>query len=136
MSKQAKGNIQITDAALASLIGLTAHEVPGVVGMAPINLKEGIAKALGRSQVKDGVQIHRGKREKAHADKARTDKAGGKAEAADAPYWAELSIIIAYGLSIPTVAENIEERVMHVTKQYAGIRLEEVRVNVVGVSRE
>lgn len=131
MSKQAKGNIQITDAALASLIGLTAHEVPGVVGMAPINLKEGIAKALGRSQVKDGVQIHRGKREK-----ARADKAGGKAEAADAPYWAELSVIIAYGLSIPTVAENIEERVMHVTKQYAGIRLEEVRVNVVGVSRE
>ena len=118
------------------MIGLTAHEVPGVVGMAPINLKEGIAKALGRSQVKDGVQIHRGKREKARADKARTDKAGGKAEAADAPYWAELSVIIAYGLSIPTVAENIEERVMHVTKQYAGIRLEEVRVNVVGVSRE
>lgn len=133
MSKQPKGTIQITDVALASLIGLTAHEVPGVVGMAPMNLKEGITKALGRSQVKDGVLIHRGSR--ADKDKMRGDKARKPAEAG-APYWAELSVIVAYGVSIPTVAQNIEDRVRHVAKHYAGTELTEVQVNVVGVSRE
>lgn len=136
MSKQPKGSIQITDAALASLIGLTAHEVPGVVGMAPMNLKEGITKALGRSQVKDGVLIHRGTRADRDAAKARGDKGRKAAPAPDAPYWAELSVIVAYGVSIPTVAQNIEDRVRHIAKHYAGTDLTEVQVNVVGVSRE
>ncbi|WP_261663585.1 Asp23/Gls24 family envelope stress response protein [Deinococcus sp. Marseille-Q6407] len=128
MSKTSKGNIQITDAALASLIGLAAHEVPGVVGMAPVNLKEGITRALGRSQVKDGVIIHRGP----DTGKARREKAASP----DAPYWAELSIIVAYGVSIPTVAQNIEDRVKHIVRTHAGTELQSVRVNVVGVGRE
>ena len=129
MSKTSKGSIHITDAALASLIGLTAHEIPGVVGMAPVNLKEGITKALGRSQVKDGVIIHRGA-----AGKGRSDRSAKPA--ADAPYWAELSVIVAYGVNIPMVAQNIEDRVKHVARHYAGTELTKVQVNVVGVSRE
>ncbi|GHF99553.1 hypothetical protein GCM10017783_09530 [Deinococcus piscis] len=128
MSKATKGSIQITDGALASLIGLTAHEIPGVVGMAPVNLKEGITKALGRSQVKDGVTIHRGNKAQARGRKEKPD--------ADAPYWAEVNVIVAYGVSIPTVAQNIEDRVRHIVRHHAGIDLQEVRVNVVGVSRE
>ena len=52
------GSIHITEGALASLIGLTAHEIPGVVGMAPVNLREGIQRVLGRAQSRDGVVIH------------------------------------------------------------------------------
>ncbi|MFC6617155.1 Asp23/Gls24 family envelope stress response protein [Deinococcus radiophilus] len=129
MSKSSIGSIQITDAALASLIGLTAHEVPGVVGMAPVNLKEGITKALGRSQVKDGVTMHRGT--PGQESKGRQAK-----PTSDAPYWAELSVIVAYGVSIPTVAQNIEDRVRHIVRTQAGVELQQVRVNVVGVSRE
>ncbi len=109
------GSITISEAALASLIGLTAHEIPGVVGMAPANLKEGISRVLGRANVSDGVVIGREK--------------GGSA------FTADLYIVAAYGVSIPTVARNIVERVEHVVKTLAGIELSATRVHAVGVQR-
>ncbi|GGR77912.1 Asp23/Gls24 family envelope stress response protein [Deinococcus sedimenti] len=107
------GSIQITEAALASLIGLTAHEIPGVVGMAPANLKEGLSRVLGRANVSDGVVISRD---------------AGK-------YAADLYVVVAYGVSIPTVARNVVERVEHTVKTQAGIDLSATRVHAVGVQR-
>lgn len=107
------GSIQITEAALASLIGLSAHEIPGVVGMAPANLKEGISRVLGRANASDGVVIGR---------------EGGK-------YTADLYIVAAYGVSIPTVARNIVDRVTHTVKTQAGIELSATRIHAVGVQR-
>ncbi len=109
------GSIQITEAALASLIGLTAHEIPGVVGMAPANLKEGLSRVLGRANVSDGVVIGK-------------DRDGGQ-------YTADLYIVAAYGVSIPTVARNIIERVEHTVRNQAGIELAATRVHAVGVQR-
>lgn len=107
------GSIQITEAALASLIGLTAHEIPGVVGMAPANLREGIARVLGRANASDGVLI---------------GKEGGR-------FTADLYIVAAYGVSIPRVAENIHDRVIHTVKAQAGIDLAALRIHAVGVQR-
>ncbi|GGR01269.1 Asp23/Gls24 family envelope stress response protein [Deinococcus ruber] len=106
------GTIHITEAALASLIGLTAHEIPGVVGMAPANIREGIQRVLGRAQSRDGVVIGR----------------------EEGRYTADLYIVLAYGVSIPTVASNIVERVEHVVKTQAGIELAATRVHAVGVA--
>ncbi|MGI8747237.1 MAG: Asp23/Gls24 family envelope stress response protein [Deinococcus sp.] len=106
------GSIHISEAALASLIGLTAHEIPGVVGMAPANLREGIQKVLGRAQSRDGVVIGR----------------------EDGGYSADLYVVVAYGVSIPTVAQNISQRVEHVVKTQAGIELHATRVHAVGVA--
>jgi uncharacterized alkaline shock family protein YloU len=106
------GSIHITEGALAALIGLTAHEIPGVVGMAPSNLREGIQRVLGRAQSRDGVVIGR--------DEGR--------------YTADLYVVVAYGVSIPVVASNIVERVEHVVKSQAGIELASTRVHAVGVS--
>ncbi|WP_424949443.1 Asp23/Gls24 family envelope stress response protein [Deinococcus sp.] len=107
------GSIHITEGALASLIGLTAHEIPGVVGMAPANLREGIQRVLGRAQSRDGVVIGRDE--------------GSR-------YTADLYVVVAYGVSIPTVASNIAERVEHVVRSQAGIELASTRVHAVGVS--
>lgn len=107
------GTINITEAALASLIGLTAHEVPGVVGMAPANLKEGLSRVLGRANAREGVVISR------------------EGEG----YLADLYVVIAYGVSIPTVARNITERVEHIVRTQAGIPLKATRVHAVGVQR-
>lgn len=98
---------------MASLIGLTAHEIPGVVGMAPANLREGISRVLGRANASDGVLI---------------GKDGGK-------FTADVFIVAAYGVSIPTVAQNIVERVEHTVKTQAGIELAATRVHAVGVQR-
>ena len=105
------GTIQISEAALASLIGLTAHEIPGVVGMAPASLKEGLQRVLGRAQARDGVVIVR---------------EGHKTSA-------DLYVVMAYGVNIPAVASNIAERVQHVTKTQAGLELSATRVHAVGV---
>ncbi|MFC3831916.1 MULTISPECIES: Asp23/Gls24 family envelope stress response protein [Deinococcus] len=107
------GSIHITEAALASLIGLTAHEIPGVVGMAPANLREGLSRVLGRANASEGVVI---------------GKDAGK-------YTADLFIVAAYGVSIPTVAQNIVDRVVHTVKTQAGIELAATRVHAVGVQR-
>lgn len=107
------GNIQITEAALAALIGLIAHEVPGVVGMAPSNLKEGIARVLGRANSSDGVVIQKEQKN----------------------YSADIYVVAAYGVNIPTVARNISERVEHIVKTQAGIELTTVHVHAVGVQR-
>jgi uncharacterized alkaline shock family protein YloU len=107
------GSIQITEGALASLIGLTAHEIPGVVGMAPANLKEGLYRVLGRANASEGVVIGR---------------EGGR-------FTADLYVVAAYGVSIPTVARNIADRVEHVVKNQAGIELAATRVHAVGVQR-
>lgn len=107
--------IYVTDSALATIVGLAAHEVPGVVGMAPTSLSEGIKRILGVTQADEGVEIDRG----------------------DDPGTAEivLHVVVAYGVNIPVVAKSIETRVRHVAKTYAGVRVTDVRVHVAGVSR-
>lgn len=129
------GSIHITEGALAALIGLTAHEIPGVVGMAPANLREGIQRVLGRGQSRDGVVIGRegGGRDNGGRENAGRDIESG-AVREGGRYTADLYVVVAYGVSIPTVASNIVERVEHVVRSQAGIELASTRVHAVGVS--
>ena len=108
-----KGTLTVTENALASLLGLAAHEVPGVVGMAPSNLKEGLQKILGRAQASDGVIV------------------AGEATARTV----DVHIVVAFGTNISTVAENVRERIVYAAKTLAGVHLEGVRVHVVGVAK-
>jgi uncharacterized alkaline shock family protein YloU len=108
-----KGTITVTENALASLLGLAAHEVPGVVGMAPASLKEGIQKILGRAQARDGVVV-----------------------IGDGPKrGVDLHVVVAFGTNINAVAEGVRQRVQYAAKTFAGIELDAVRVHVVGVSK-
>ena len=108
-----KGTITVTENALASLLGLAAHEVPGVVGMAPVSLKEGIQKILGRAQARDGVVV-----------------------VGDGPKrGVDLHVVVAFGTNINAVAEGVRQRVQYAAKAFAGIELDAVRVHVVGVSK-
>jgi uncharacterized alkaline shock family protein YloU len=112
---EAVDRVQVADDALATVIGLAAHEVPGVVGMAPMSLSEGIRRILGVSQVDEGVAIER-------------DGDAGQARI-------ELHVVVAYGVNIPAVAESVVERVRYAAKTYAGVEVTSVKVHVAGVSR-
>jgi uncharacterized alkaline shock family protein YloU len=107
--------VQVADQALATVIGLAAHEVPGVVGMAPTSLTEGLRRILGVSQVDEGVTVQR-------------EGEGGEARV-------ELHVVVAYGVNIPAVAESVVERVRYAAKTYAGVEVSSVKVHVAGVSR-
>ena len=110
---QTKDSVSVTDAALATLIGLAAHEVPGVVGMAPAGIREGIKRVLGVAQADEGVVISH--------DGAATN--------------VDLHVVVAYGVNIPVVADSVRERVSYAARAFAGVELDEVRVYVDGVSR-
>ncbi|MDR9390518.1 MAG: Asp23/Gls24 family envelope stress response protein [Trueperaceae bacterium] len=106
----------VSDDALATLIGLAAHEVPGVVGMAPAGFGDGIRRILGVRQADEGVEIDR-----EHED--------------DAPD-VVLHVVVAYGVNIPVVAESVEERVRYASEHYGGVEVADVTVRVAGVSRD
>ncbi|HEX7039209.1 MAG TPA: Asp23/Gls24 family envelope stress response protein [Trueperaceae bacterium] len=107
--------VRVTDRALAKIVGLSAHEVPGVVGMAPASLGEGIRRILGARQVDEGVVVTR------HEDPSSAD--------------VDIHVVVAYGVNIPAVADSIRERVRYAAGTYAGVELGAVRVHVAGVSR-
>jgi uncharacterized alkaline shock family protein YloU len=107
----------VADDALATLIGLAAHEVPGVVGMAPTSLGEGIRRILGVSQADEGVEIRRPDDDPEHPD-------------------VELHVVVAYGVNIPVMAESVVERVRYAARHYGGVGVREVKVHVAGVSRD
>ncbi len=108
-----KDKITVTDAALATVIGLAAHEVPGVIGMSPANIKHGLKRILGVSDADEGVLVA----------KTATDMN------------VDLHVVVAYGVNIPAVADSIRERVHYAAKAYAGVELDNVRVHIAGVSR-
>lgn len=112
VSGQAKDRVSVTDEALATIIGLAAHEVPGVVGMAPAGLREGIKRVLGVAQADEGVEV------------ARSDDTS-----------VDLHVVVAYGVNIPVVADSIRDRVLYAAKAYAGVELDTVRIHIAGVSR-
>lgn len=109
--------IRVSDGALATIVGLAAHEVPGVVGMAPANFTEGIRRILGVRQVDEGVVLQA--REEDRPDRTIVD----------------LHVVVAYGVNIPVVGDQIRKRVEYAAKHLAGVELLDVRVHVDGVSR-
>ncbi|WP_457631466.1 Asp23/Gls24 family envelope stress response protein [Oceanithermus sp.] len=111
-----KGNITVTEQALAAIIGLAAHEVPGVVGMSPVGIRDGISRILGRSEASQGVVVK--------ADPAKPGK-----------YQADVYVVVAYGVKVPTVVESIAERAEWAAEHLGGVELDRVYVHVVGVSR-
>ncbi len=108
-------HVRVADGALATIIGLAAHEVPGVVGMAPASLTEGLRRILGVSQVDEGVEIER-------------SEDGARASVV-------LHVVVAYGVNIPAVAESVVVRVRYAARTFAGVDVDDVKVHVAGVSR-
>ena len=111
-----KGNITVTESALAAILGLAAHEVPGVLGMSPAGIRESISRILGRSEASEGVVVKP------------DPNAAGK-------YQADLYVVVAFGSRIPTVVDSIGKRMQWAAKSLAGAELSTVRIHVVGVSR-
>lgn len=111
-----RDRLVVTDAALATIIGLAAHEVPGVVGMAPASIREGLNRMLGASRADEGVEVDRDDDDESRAAIA-------------------LHVVVAYGVNIPVVASSVRERVRYAARAFAGVKVTEVKVHIAGVSR-
>ena len=113
--RPAPDRVHVSDDAVATIIGLAAHEVPGVVGMAPASLGEGLRRVLGLQQVDEGVEVSH-------------DAEGASVEV-------HLHVVVAYGVNIPAVAESVRERVQYAAATFAGVDAARIVVHVAGVSR-
>ena len=105
------GDIVIDREVLAKYAGSAATECFGIVGMASVNVKDGVTKLLKRENVSRGVNV----------------------TVVDNKIHIELHVIVAYGVSICAVAQNILENVRCRVETYTGMEVDSISVAVEGV---
>ncbi|MBR2407750.1 MAG: Asp23/Gls24 family envelope stress response protein [Lachnospiraceae bacterium] len=105
------GNVVIENEVLAKYAGSAAVECFGVVGMAAVNVKDGIAKLLRRESLNRGVNI----------------------SVEDNKITVDFHIIVAYGVSISAVADNLVSNVRYKIEEFSGLPVEKINIYVEGV---
>ncbi|MCH5264369.1 MAG: Asp23/Gls24 family envelope stress response protein [Lachnospiraceae bacterium] len=105
------GKIIVDEDVLAKYAGSAAVECFGVVGMASVNVKDGIVKLLKRDNIRHGVNV----------------------EIENNKLLIELHIIVAYEVSILAVAENLVDNVKYKVEEYTGMEVGKIVVCVEGV---
>lgn len=108
---EGKGSIKIADEVVAVIAGLAATEVDGVAGMSG-GIAGGIAEMLGRKNLSKGVKVEVGEKEAA----------------------VDIYVIVEFGVRIPDVALNIQQRVKQAVEGMTGLKVVEVNVHVQGVN--
>ena len=105
------GDVVIESDVIAQYAGLSAIECFGIVGMATINMKDGLVKLLRGDSVSKGVNVTVGENNAITID---------------------FHIIVAYGVSISTVAENLMSTVRYKVEEFTAMQVENINVFVEG----
>ena len=106
------GMIRIRPEAVAKCAGSVAVESFGIVGMAAVNVKDGLVRLLKRDSLSRGVKVHLTEENKIKID---------------------LHVIVVYGVNIPTVTENLIENVAYKVEKFTGMPIERIRVYIEGL---
>lgn len=105
------GNIHISEEVLAAIAAAATLEVEGVSSLAA-NLGSDIAELLGKKNLAKGVRV------KMEEDRVVVD----------------LSILMAYGHTIPELGKTVQDNVKAAIEPMTGLEVEAVNVNVAGVT--
>ena len=105
------GNVVIDNEVIAKYAGSAAVECFGVVGMAAVNVKDGLAKLLRKESLSRGVNI----------------------SVADNKITVDFHIIVSYGVSISAVADNLVSNVRYKIEEFSGFPVEKINIYVEGV---
>lgn len=105
------GNVMIENEVIAKYAGSAAVECFGVVGMAAISMKDGFAKLLRKESLSRGVSV----------------------SVADNKITVDFHIIVAYGVSISAVADNLVSNVRYKIEEFSGLPVEKINIYVEGV---
>ena len=106
------GDIVISPDVIATYAGSVAVECFGIVGMAAVNMKDGLVKILRRDSLKHGINV------------SITD---------DNEIDLDFHVIVAYGLNIATIAENLIDSITYKVEESTGMKVRSVKVFVEGV---
>lgn len=105
------GEVLIDNEVIAKYAGSSAIECFGVVGMATISVKDGIVKLLKRENLSQGVNI----------------------VIEDNRINVDLHIIVAYGVSISAVGDNLISNVKYRIEEFTGMEVDKIHIYVEGV---
>ena len=105
------GSIMIDNDVIAQYAGSVAVECFGIVGMAGYSAKDGLAKILKQENLTRGISVSI-KNNKLILD---------------------FHVIVAYGVSIKAVADNLVDNVKYKVEQFTGIEIEKINIFVEGV---
>ena len=105
------GNISIDSDVIANYAGSVAIECIGVFGMASVNVKDGLVKLLKLNDLSRGVTVH-------------VDNAG---------LTIDFHLIVAYGVNILAVSDNLISNVKYKVEEFTGFPVEKINIFVEGV---
>lgn len=105
------GNISIDSDVIANYAGSVAIECIGVVGMASVNVKDGLVKLLKLNDLSRGVTVH----------------------VDNAELTIDFHLIVAYGVNILAVSDNLISNVKYKVEEFTGFPVEKINIFVEGV---
>ena len=105
------GTISIDNEAIAQYAGSVAMECFGIVGLAGINVKDGLVKLLKLDSMTRGINVL-----------IRNNK-----------LTLNFHVIVAYGVSILAVSDNLISNVKYKVEEFTGIEIEKINIFVEGV---
>ena len=105
------GSITIDKEVISQYAGSVATECFGIVGMAGVNMKDGLVKLLKMDSMTRGIVVSM------ENNKLVLD----------------FHVIVAYGVSIFAVSENLISNVKYKVEEFTGIEIEKINIFVEGV---
>ena len=106
------GSISIDSEVIAKYAGSTAVECFGIVGMAAVSMKDGLVKLLKGDSLTRGINVVVDDENKLEID---------------------FHVIVAYGVIISTVADNLIENVKYKVQEFTGFEIKKINIYVEGV---
>ena len=105
------GEVNISEDVIATYAGSVAVECFGVVGMASVSMKDGLVRLLKMENLQKGIER----------------------DIRDNEISLRMHIIVAYGVSISAVADNLIENVRYTVEEFTGMKVQNVEIFVEGV---
>ena len=107
----ALGSIVIDSNVIATYAGSVAVECFGIVGMASVNMKDGLVRLLKKENLEHGINVV------VKENKITLD----------------FHVIVAYGVSISAVSNNLLDNVKYKLESFTGMEVEQINIYVEGV---
>ena len=104
------GKVSISSDVVAQYAGSTAVECFGIVGMAAVSMKDGLVKLL--KGLTRGIKVEIDSDNRIEVD---------------------FHVIVSYGVSISTVADNLIENVKYKVSEFTGLEIKKINIYVEGV---
>ena len=106
------GIITVNPEVIAKYAGTVAVECFGIVGMAAVNVKDGLVRLLKKDSLTHGIQV---------------------TISEDNRITIDFHVIVSYGVSISAVTDNLISNVKYKVEEFSGMPVDKINIYIGGV---